>query len=104
MRAPAISNRPILKSLGSGIVYRGLSDWLNQLWWTYGFSKIGCTSTIETYRWPQKSIRERIFRVGDRVLHRRNNYDLGVLNGEIGIIQKIDNEELTCVVSFFPDL
>jgi exodeoxyribonuclease V alpha subunit len=46
---------------------------------------------------------ERIFRVGDRVIHRRNNYDLGVFNGDIGTIQEIDNEELTCVVSFFPD-
>jgi exodeoxyribonuclease V alpha subunit len=57
---------------------------------------------------PQKGKRqlqvgERIFRVGDRVIHRRNNYDLGVFNGDIGVIQEIDNEELTCVVSFFPD-
>jgi exodeoxyribonuclease V alpha subunit len=28
---------------------------------------------------------------------------LGVFNGDIGVIQEIDNEELTCVVSFFPD-
>jgi exodeoxyribonuclease V alpha subunit len=51
----------------------------------------------------QIQIGERIFRVGDRVIHRRNNYDLGVFNGDIGIIQQIDSEELTCVVSFFPD-
>ena len=48
-------------------------------------------------------IGERIFREGDRVIHRRNNYDLGVFNGDIGVIGKIDNENLTCVVSFFPD-
>jgi exodeoxyribonuclease V alpha subunit len=41
--------------------------------------------------------------VGDRVIHRRNNYDLGVFNGDIGVIGEIDNEELTCGVSFFPD-
>ena len=29
---------------------------------------------------------EKIFRVGDRVIHRRNNYDLGVFNGDIGRI------------------
>ena len=46
---------------------------------------------------------ERIFRVGDRVIHRRNNYDLGVFNGDIGVIQGMDLEELTCIVSFFPD-
>ncbi|MEZ4568600.1 MAG: ATP-binding domain-containing protein [Desulfobacterales bacterium] len=46
---------------------------------------------------------ERIFRVGDRVIHRRNNYDLNVFNGDIGVIKRIDNQELTCTVSFFPD-
>jgi exodeoxyribonuclease V alpha subunit len=51
----------------------------------------------------QLKVGERIFRVGDRVIHRRNNYDLGVFNGDIGAIKEIDNEELTCVVSFFPD-
>ena len=51
----------------------------------------------------QLQVGERIFRVGDRVIQRRNNYDLGVFNGDIGVIKEIDNEELTCVVSFFPD-
>jgi len=51
----------------------------------------------------QLLVGERVFRVGDRVIHRRNNYDLEVFNGDIGVIREIDNEELTCVVSFFPD-
>jgi len=51
----------------------------------------------------QLTVGERIFRVGDRVIHRRNNYDLGVFNGDIGTILEIDNEELTCCVSFYPD-
>jgi exodeoxyribonuclease V alpha subunit len=51
----------------------------------------------------QLSVGERIFRVGDRVIHRRNNYDLNVFNGDIGTIRKIDTEELTLSVSFFPD-
>ncbi len=51
----------------------------------------------------QLKVGERIFREGDRVIHRRNNYDLGVFNGDIGVIEHIDNEELTCAVSFFPD-
>ncbi len=46
---------------------------------------------------------ERIFRRGDRVIHRRNNYDLGVFNGDIGIIADMDITELTCKVSFYPD-
>jgi exodeoxyribonuclease V alpha subunit len=51
----------------------------------------------------QLKVGERIFRTGDRVIHRRNNYDLGVFNGDIGVIEQIDNEELTCIVSFFSD-
>ncbi len=51
----------------------------------------------------QLRIGEKIFRVGDRVIHRRNNYDLGVFNGDIGTISDIDNEEITCVVAFSPD-
>jgi exodeoxyribonuclease V alpha subunit len=44
---------------------------------------------------------ERIFRVGDRVIHRRNNYDLGVYNGDIGVISRVNGLDLTCVVRFF---
>jgi exodeoxyribonuclease V alpha subunit len=51
----------------------------------------------------QIKIGERVLRIVDRVIHRRNNYDLGVFNGDIGVIQQIDNQELTCAVSFFPD-
>ncbi len=51
----------------------------------------------------QLKVGERIFRVGDRVIHRRNNYELGVFNGDIGIIKDIDNMDLTCSVAFFPD-
>ena len=52
---------------------------------------------------PQLQVGERIFRTGDRVIHRRNNYDLGVFNGDIGQITTIDNEALTLTVAFFPD-
>ncbi|MCI5157875.1 MAG: recombinase RecD, partial [Candidatus Electrothrix sp. AUS1_2] len=46
---------------------------------------------------------ERIFRAGDRVIHRRNNYDLGVFNGDIGRIMAVNNEAMTLRVCFFPD-
>ncbi len=52
---------------------------------------------------PELQVGERIFREGDRVIHRRNNYDLGVFNGDIGEILSIDNENPTCVVRFFPE-
>lgn len=51
----------------------------------------------------QISLGERIFRVGDRVIHRKNNYDLGVFNGDIGEIKSINSIELTCIVRFFSD-
>jgi len=51
----------------------------------------------------QLKVGERIFREGDRVIHRRNNYDLNVFNGDIGKIMNIDNEALTCIISFYPD-
>jgi exodeoxyribonuclease V alpha subunit len=51
----------------------------------------------------QLKVGVRIFREGDRVIHRRNNYDLNVFNGDIGKIVAIDNEELTARVIFYPD-
>jgi exodeoxyribonuclease V alpha subunit len=42
----------------------------------------------------------RVFREGDRVIQRRNNYDLNVFNGDIGRIVGIDTEELACTVSY----
>lgn len=46
---------------------------------------------------------DRIFREGDRVIHRKNNYDLGVFNGDIGYIRTIDTEEGACEICFAPD-
>ncbi len=51
----------------------------------------------------QLKVGEKLFRTGDRVIHKRNNYDLGVFNGDIGVIEQINNLDFTCVVSFFPD-
>ncbi|MCU7549070.1 AAA family ATPase [Chitinophagaceae bacterium LB-8] len=42
----------------------------------------------------------RIFRQGDRVIQKRNNYDLNVFNGDIGSITAVDNEEMELSVSF----
>ncbi len=51
----------------------------------------------------QLLVGEKVFRVGDRVIHRRNNYDLNVFNGDIGRILTIDNGHLSCVVAFATD-
>ncbi|BAC88570.1 SF1B family DNA helicase RecD2 [Gloeobacter violaceus] len=43
----------------------------------------------------------RLFRVGDRVIQLRNNYDLGVFNGDLGTIAGIDFENQKLQVQFF---
>jgi exodeoxyribonuclease V alpha subunit len=48
----------------------------------------------------QISIGERIYREGDRVIQIRNNYDIGVFNGDIGVIKSIDLSEFTCKVYY----
>lgn len=52
---------------------------------------------------PQLQIGQRILRLGDRVIHQRNNYDLNVYNGDIGKIIEMDTQNLTCQVKFEPD-
>ncbi|PIE63333.1 MAG: recombinase RecD [Desulfobacter postgatei] len=51
----------------------------------------------------QLTVGRRVFRTGDRVIHRKNNYDLGVFNGDIGIIDRINTMDITCTVRFLPD-
>ncbi len=46
---------------------------------------------------------ERIFRQGDRVIHRRNNYDLEVFNGDIGTIEAVNTSDLRLSVRFTTD-
>jgi exodeoxyribonuclease V alpha subunit len=41
-----------------------------------------------------------IFRVGDRVMQLRNNYDKGVFNGDLGRIVRMDDEEGELAVDF----
>lgn len=48
----------------------------------------------------QIQVGARILRVGDRVIQTRNNYDLGVFNGDIGRITQVDSEDMTCEVCF----
>lgn len=46
---------------------------------------------------PERRVGGRVFRVGDRVIQLRNNYDLEVFNGDVGRIAAIDpvNQTLT---------
>ncbi len=46
---------------------------------------------------------ERVFRVGDRVIHRRNNYELEVFNGDIGRVVAVEHGGPSLKVSFLPE-
>ncbi|MBT7669920.1 MAG: AAA family ATPase, partial [Bdellovibrionales bacterium] len=46
---------------------------------------------------------EKLFREHDRVIHRRNNYDLGVFNGDIGTILEIDSSDFNAVIRYKDD-
>ncbi len=49
-------------------------------------------------RRPERTLGGRVFRVGDRVMQTRNNYDLDVFNGDLGEIVSIDPIMHTLIV------
>ena len=49
---------------------------------------------------PELQLGERILRVGDRVIQRRNDYELGVFNGDLGRIAAVDPQDSSCRVEF----
>ena len=52
------------------------------------------------YDQPEYRSGSRVFRIKDRVLQLRNNYDKEVFNGDVGTISRIDLEEGEVVVEF----
>ena len=42
----------------------------------------------------------RIYREGDRLMQMRNNYDKGVYNGDIGIVERVEHDKEVVIVSF----
>lgn len=48
----------------------------------------------------EQKITGRLFREGDKVMQIRNNYDLGVFNGDIGFIEAINRIDQTIVVVY----
>jgi exodeoxyribonuclease V alpha subunit len=49
---------------------------------------------------PERRVGGRIFRVGDKVMQTRNNYDKDVYNGDIGRVTRLDIVEQTLTVRF----
>ncbi len=45
----------------------------------------------------------KVFRVGDKVMQQRNDYDKGVFNGDVGWIRSIQNENSTLKVEFLEE-
>ncbi len=45
------------------------------------------------FRLAQAKLGSRVFRVGDKVMQTRNNYDKDVFNGDIGFIDSIDDDD-----------
>jgi len=92
------------KYYGTGTEIQILSPMTRGSLGTFNLNKV-----IQQRANPEKTgkaqllVGERVFRQGDRVIHRRNNYDLGVFNGDIGTIGSIDTAALTMVVRFAPD-
>ena len=52
---------------------------------------------------PERPMGSRVFRVGDKVLQIRNNYDKKVFNGDVGRVTALDLEEQTVQVRFDQD-
>ena len=53
-----------------------------------------------TPRRAEATIISTLYRVGDRVIQLRNNYDLDVSNGDLGILTALDAEERTATIQF----
>jgi exodeoxyribonuclease V alpha subunit len=49
---------------------------------------------------PERQIGGRLFRVRDRLMQVRNNYDKEVFNGDIGLLVYLDGAEQTAVIDF----
>jgi len=69
-----------------------------------GESGVGNLNSILQAKLNQRTSCIRIggseFRVGDKVIQNRNNYDLGVFNGDIGIIESVSPEDGSLLVEF----
>ncbi len=61
---------------------------------------IQSTFNRESNSKPVLQMGEKIFHLDDRVIQRRNNYDLEVFNGDIGVIASIDNLEMNLTVTY----
>lgn len=93
--------KTIPEVLGKGVEIQILSPQVRGSLGTQNLNQqIQATVNPPTPEKTQLLLGEKVYRVGDRVIQTRNNYDLGVFNGDIGVIESIDLEEMVCRVYF----
>jgi exodeoxyribonuclease V alpha subunit len=106
-RALALLKNIVHKSLPSRFGYDPVND--IQVLTPMNRGKLGATNlnhVLQTVLNPAAENKNeiehlnRVFRVGDKIIQLKNNYDLGVFNGDIGIINEILLEEQETVVDF----
>lgn len=61
---------------------------------------IQATLNANTPNQPVLQVGDRLFYLGDRVIQKRNNYDLEVFNGDIGKIISVDNREMIISIRY----
>lgn len=72
---------------------------LNQLLQSYYMDDNTGRPWMDVPRWSKEDKKLRMFE-GDKVICTSNNYDLGVFNGETGVIKKIDSEFGLLLIDF----
>ena len=91
----------IPKYYGKGTEIQILSPMTKGSLGTYSLNKLILASVNPSGQGKaQLVLGERVFRVGDRVIQKRNNYDLEVFNGDIGIITEAYGEDMKLTVVY----
>jgi exodeoxyribonuclease V alpha subunit len=91
----------IPKYLGSGTEIQILSPMTKGSLGTYNLNHlIQQTVNPAVPGKAQLVLGERTFRVGDRVIQKRNNYDLEVFNGDIGTVAETNSEDMSLAITY----
>lgn len=93
--------KTIPKYFGQGMEIQILAPMTKGSLGTYSLNKLIQESVNPSGQGKaQLVVGERVYRVGDRVIQKRNNYDLEVFNGDIGTITEAYGEDMRLVVRF----
>lgn len=91
----------IPKYLGQGIEVQILCPMTKGILGTRNLNQVmQATLNPETPFKNDVQMGDKLFREGDRVIQRKNNYDLGVFNGDIGKITNADSESTSLTITY----